>query len=160
MGGKSKTTFSNSKPSFNFFNRDAEMLDKPTERFWQTESYGVLKRDDHDLMPKVDRRAINISNSTSTKVDNHHTVGLLWTEDKTILASNRFTAMSRFLGLEKRFKRDPLLAEKYKETINQYIEKGHTKKLTNDTASQTSDIQCSNKPQRARQNKSGVRCGC
>ena len=85
MGGKSKTTFSDSKPSFNFFNRDAEMLDKPTERFWQTESYGVLKRDDHDLMPKVDRRAINILNSTSTKIDNHHTVGLLWTEDKTIL---------------------------------------------------------------------------
>ena len=140
MGGKFKTTFSNSKPSFNFFNRDAEMLDKPTERFWQTESYGVLKRDDHDLMPKVDRRAINIVNSTSTKIDNHHTVGLRWTENKTILPNNRFTATSRFLGLEKRFKRDPLLAEKYKETINQYIEKGHTTKLTNDTASQTSDI--------------------
>ena len=47
--------------------------------------------------------------------------------------------MSRFFGLEKRFKRDPLLAEKYKETVNQYIEKGHATKLTNDTASQTSD---------------------
>ena len=140
MGGKSKTNLSNSNALFNLLNRDAEMLDKSIERFWQTESYGVLKKDDPNLMPKVDRRAINILNSTSSKIDNHHTVGLLWKEDKTILPNNRSTAMSRFLGLEKRFKRDPLLAEKYKETVNQYIEKGHATKLTDDTASQTSDI--------------------
>ena len=48
--------------------------------------------------------------------------------------------MSCFVGLEKRFKKDPLLAEKYKETVNQYIEKGYVTKLTNDTARQTSDI--------------------
>ena len=48
--------------------------------------------------------------------------------------------MSGFLGLEKRFKRDQLLVEKYKETINQYIEKDHSTKLKNDTATQTSDI--------------------
>ena len=48
--------------------------------------------------------------------------------------------MSGFLGLEKRFKRDQLLVEKYKETINQYIEKDHSTKLKNDTAAQTSDI--------------------
>ena len=33
-----------------------------------------------------------------------------------------------------------MLAEKYKETVNQYIEKGHATKLTNDTASQSSNI--------------------
>ena len=33
-----------------------------------------------------------------------------------------------------------MLAEKYKETVNQYIEKGHATKLTNGTASQSSDI--------------------
>ena len=48
--------------------------------------------------------------------------------------------MSHFLGLEKRFKRDQLLVEKYKETINQYTEKDYSTKLTNDTATQTSDI--------------------
>ena len=80
------------------------MLDKSKERFWQMESYSMLKKDDPNLMPKVDRRAINILNSTSTKIDNHHTVGLLWKEDKTILRNNRFIAMSRFFGLEKRFK--------------------------------------------------------
>ena len=34
MGGKSKTNLSDSNASFNFLNRDAEMLDKSIERFW------------------------------------------------------------------------------------------------------------------------------
>ena len=58
----------------------------------------------------------------------------------TILPNNRFTAMSRFLGLEKSFNIAPLLAQKYIETVNQYIETGRTTKLKNDTASQTSVI--------------------
>ena len=48
--------------------------------------------------------------------------------------------MHRFLDLEKRFKRDQLLPQKCKETVNQYIEKGHATKLTNDTACQNCDI--------------------
>ena len=53
----------------------------------------------------------------------------------TVLQNNRFTAMSRFLGLEKSFNIAPLLAQKYIETVNQYIENGRTTKLKNDTAS-------------------------
>ena len=33
-----------------------------------------------------------------------------------------------------------MLAQKYVETVNQYIENNREKKLKNDTASQTSDI--------------------
>ena len=140
MGGKSKTSLSDSNTLFNFLNRDVEMLDKSIEHFWQTESHGVLKVDDTNLMPKVERKAINILNLTSTEIDNHHTLRLLWKEDKTILPNSRFTVMARFLALEKRFKRNLLLAEKYKETVNQYIKKSHATKPTNETASQTSDI--------------------
>ena len=59
VGGKSKTNLSGSEASFNFVNKDAEMLNKSKERFWQAESYYVLKRDNPNLMPKVDRKAIN-----------------------------------------------------------------------------------------------------
>ena len=55
-------------------------------------------------MSRVGRKAINILNSTATKIDNHHTIGLLWKEDKTILPNNSFAAISCFLDLEKRFK--------------------------------------------------------
>ena len=59
MGGKSKTNLSGSEASFNFVNKDAEMFNKSKERFWQAESYYVLKRDNPNLMLKVDRKAIN-----------------------------------------------------------------------------------------------------
>ena len=56
MGGESN----NSKISTNFLKRESEMTDKSIERSWQTESYGLLKRDDPILMPKQDRKATEI----------------------------------------------------------------------------------------------------
>ena len=81
MGGKSD----NSKISINFFKRESEMLDKSIGRFWQTESYGILKRDKPILMPKQGRKAIEILESTVNKKNNHYTVGLLCKDENTIL---------------------------------------------------------------------------
>ena len=60
----------NSKISTNVFKRESEMLDKSIECFWQTESYGILKRDGTILMPKQDRKAIEILESTVNKKTN------------------------------------------------------------------------------------------
>ena len=73
MGGKPN----NSKISTKFFKRELETLDKSIERFWQTESYEILKRDDPILMPKQDRKAIEVLESTVNKKNNHYTFGLL-----------------------------------------------------------------------------------
>ena len=70
MGGKSK----NSKISANFFKMELEMLHKSIECFWQTKSYGILKRDDPILMPKQDQKPIEILESTANKRNNHYTV--------------------------------------------------------------------------------------
>ena len=64
------------------------MLDKSIDRFWQTESYGILKRDDPILMPKQDRKAIEVLESTVNKKNNHYIVGLLWKDENTILSYN------------------------------------------------------------------------
>ena len=73
MGGKPN----NSKISTKFFKRELETLDKSIERFWQTESYEIVKRDDPILMPKQDRKAIEVLESTVNKKNNHYTFGLL-----------------------------------------------------------------------------------
>ena len=39
-------------------------------------------------------------------------------------------ACTRLYSLERKFKRDPFLAAKHKQTINEYINKGYAKKLT------------------------------
>ena len=132
MGGKSN----NSKISTNFLKREWEMLDKSIERFWQTEPYGILKRDDTILMPKQDRKAIEILESIVNKKNNHYTVGLLWKDENIILPYNHSTALSRFHSLEKRLAKNPTIVTKYKDTINDYIEKGHATKLSKRTIKQ------------------------
>ena len=121
MGKKSN----NSKISTNFFKRESEMLDKSIDRFWQTESYGILKRDDPILMPKQDQKTIEILESTVNKKNNHYTVRLLWKDENTILLYNRSTSLSRFDSLEKLLAKNPTIATKYKDTINDYIEKNN-----------------------------------
>ena len=128
MGGKSN----NSKISTSILKWESEMLDKSIECFWQTDSYGILKRDDTILMPKQDRKAIEILELTANKKNNHYTVGLLWKDRNIILRYNRSTVLSRFHSLEKRSAKNPTIAIKYKGTINDYIEKGHATKLSDE----------------------------
>ena len=52
-------------------------------------------------MPKQDRKAIEILESTVNKKNNHYTVGLLWKDKNIILPYNHSTALSRFHSLEK-----------------------------------------------------------
>ena len=128
MGGKSN----NSKISTNFLKRESEMFDKSIECFRQTKPYGILKREDTILMPKQGRKAIEILESTVNKKNNHYIVGLLWKDENIILPYNRSTVLSRFHSLEKRLAKSPNIGTKYKNTINDYIEKGHATKLSNE----------------------------
>ena len=50
MRGKSN----NIKISTNFFKRELQISDKSIEHFWQTESYGIVKKDDKILIQKQD----------------------------------------------------------------------------------------------------------
>lgn len=45
------------------------------------------------------------------------------------LPDNRAMAKKRLESTERRLKHDPVIAEKYKETIDGYVQKGYAKKL-------------------------------
>ena len=47
-----------------------------------------------------------------------------------IITIQQLLALSRFSSLEKKFERNPEFANKYKETINDYVNKGHAVKLS------------------------------
>ena len=91
-------------------------------------------------MPKQGRKAIEILESTVNKKNNHYNVGLFWKDENTILPYNRSTALSRFHSLEKRLAKKPTIATKYKDTINDYIEKGHATKLSDERSNKISNI--------------------
>ena len=50
--------------------------------------------------------------------------------DQPSLINNRNLACTHLYSLERKFKRDLSLVAKYKQTLNEYINKGHAKKLT------------------------------
>ena len=100
--------------------KEAETLSNSVESFWSLESYGTCQKDD----------TLETLENTVQFVDNHYSVGLLWKENKPTLPYNKSLALSRFHSLEKKFKQHPEFTEKYKNTANDYISKGHEVKLS------------------------------
>ena len=91
-------------------------------------------------MPKQDRKAIEILESTVNKKNNYYTAGLLWKDENIILPNNRSTALLRFHSLEKWLAKNPTIATKYKDTVNDYIEKGHAAKLSDERSNKILNI--------------------
>ena len=54
---------------------------------------------------------------------------MLWKSENPSLQNNQSLAVARLLHLEKKFKNDPVFAESYKATINDYITQEHASKL-------------------------------
>ena len=99
------------------------------ERFCDIECYGTVNKRDPKVLPKGDKRAVDILAKTAKKENNRYSVGLLWKEDTVKLPNNRSLAISRMISLEKKFDRQPDFKMKYVETIHQYIKDGHATKI-------------------------------
>ena len=72
---------------------------------------------------------MNILDTTTTIKDKHYEIGFLWKTDNAKLPMKRELAENRFVSLEKRLERNPVLEKRNKETINQYISKGYVIEL-------------------------------
>ena len=73
---------------------------------------------------------MKILQTTTSKVQNRYSVGLLWKEQLPELPNNPCLAISRMLSLEKNFYKSPSLKEKYVQTINEYIKDSHASILS------------------------------
>ena len=62
---------------------------------------------DPELLPKGDKRAVDILAKTTKKEENRYSVSLLWKEDTVTLPNNRLMAISKMISLEKKFDRQP-----------------------------------------------------
>ena len=82
-------------------------LQKLVQKFWEIESYATLPKNDIKLLPKKDAHAMKILQTTTSKVQNRYSVGLLWKEQLPELPNNRCLAISRMLSLEKKFEKSP-----------------------------------------------------
>ena len=59
-------------------------LENLVERFWDVECYGTVNKGDPKVLPKRDKRAVDILAKTTKTENNTYSVGLLCKEDSNI----------------------------------------------------------------------------
>ena len=77
-------------------------------------------------MSVEDRKTLKIVESKISKADGHYQMSLLWRQDPPQLPFNRPAAEARLRGPIGRFLRET----KYRAVIDDYICKGHARRLT------------------------------
>ena len=111
--------------------QNLDSLSECVDRFWELETCGTRPKADLTLLPKNGQKAIKVFEDTVEKTtDNHYSVGLLWKEHRPVLPFNRDLAIMRLKSLENKFKRDPEFYRPCKNTMKDYISKGHASKLS------------------------------
>ena len=125
MGGKRQLV---NRSQCNYLSEDN--ISQNLEKFWQIDTYGTLPKFNPDILLPEQKRALHILESTTVIKDNKFEVGLLWKKDNIILPYNRELTEKRLYSLEKRFTKNPHFKHLYEQQINDYIEKGYGKKLS------------------------------
>ena len=121
----------------NLLTMDQEtMLQHQIERFWEIDSYGTKRALHESALSVDDKRALAILESTTVKEEGHYKTALLW-KGEPDLPNNRTMAVSRLHCTEKKLKKNPELAEKYQNVINDYVAKGHAQKMTEEEVEAT-----------------------
>ena len=115
-------------------------MTKMVENFWKTESYSTNDIKTESILSQEESKALSILNSTTEKKNNQYSVGLLWKTEQPLLVNNRPLAVSRLYSLEKKFQKEPDFKKMYFDTMNDYVNKGHAKKLTNNEKTYLSNI--------------------
>ena len=105
-----------------------EELHNQVKSWWRTEEFGC-KYDVETQRSVEDENAMRILEETTKKVDGRYEVPLLWKKNGGSMQNNRTVAERRLALLERRLQRDPNLAEAYKETIHNDLEKGYVKRI-------------------------------
>ena len=87
-----------------------------------------------------DRRALKLIDNSISLLDGHYQMGLLWRDDNPVLPYNRPLAEARLQYLKKRFLRDPELEVKCRNVIQECVNRGYARKLSQEEAAAVSNI--------------------
>jgi len=114
--------------SVHFLRRDDTLLHQQVERMFKGD-FNEPMIDSKTTMSLEDRRALHQMEESIKLVDGHYQLALPWKRPNTALPNNRVCAEGRLRLLKKRLQRDPKLLEKYRETMNGYINDDHARAL-------------------------------
>ena len=99
------------------------------QNFWEQEAVGLI--DKTQSFTHDERDAVEQFNESVTFNSERYVVGLPFKRDAPELMSNYNEAFSRLLTTERSLKKDPEKKEAYITAINEYVENGYARELTN-----------------------------
>ncbi|XP_043241080.1 uncharacterized protein LOC122391342 [Amphibalanus amphitrite] len=134
---------------------DRDSLSEMMEDWWSTEAYGT-RFDFKAPRSADDLEAERILEGTTRWRGDRYETGLLWRSDGIILPDNYGMALRRLENTERGLKRAPEKADAYQKVMQEYIEKGYARKLSEEERRQSHD-RCWHLPHHAvtSQNKPG-----
>ncbi|XP_068739665.1 uncharacterized protein [Montipora capricornis] len=138
LGGFSNLQ-SHSQGQVNLISSEDVSLNDQLEEFWKIESYGTARSETKPLSVE-DRRALKLIDNSISLLDGHYQMGLLWRDDNPVLPYNRPLAEARLQYLKRRFRRDPELEVKYRDVIQDCVDKGYARKLSKQEVAAVSNI--------------------
>ena len=115
----------------NFISGGQEMISSQLKRLYDAdfnESLSSVKQ----AMSIEDQRALAILESSACLRNGHYQLPLPWRFKSPCLPNNRDVAVRRMRFLERRFQKDTPLFEKYRSTVEDYISRGHAKRVPDD----------------------------
>ncbi|XP_053699015.1 uncharacterized protein LOC128745985 [Sabethes cyaneus] len=111
-------------------NKDSdEDLHQTVKGFFSLDSLGISKPEKM-LQSQEDRRAEMLLETLTKAKDGRYESGLLWKYDNVCLPDSKGMALKRWQCLDRRMKQDTVLAKAVREKIEDHVQKGYIRKLT------------------------------
>ncbi|XP_071124292.1 uncharacterized protein [Mytilus edulis] len=105
-------------------------LQRQLEWMWASD-FDDRAREDKNGLSIEDKEAMKMMESSLTQEDGHFKLGLPWRDRETTLPNNMVLAHARLQQLKRKLSSNETLHKMYTTTVNDYIEKGYVKEMTN-----------------------------
>ena len=115
-------------PTANFIDTSAK-LSKQFEDFCNLE-FNDSSYEPQASMSQNDRKALHIMDGSAKLSNAHYEIALPWKNDPPLLMNNKSQARQRLHPLKKRFTRDSALHKKYRDFMDDLINKGYARKVS------------------------------
>ena len=104
-------------------------LDELFGRFCDTESFGCELPMKTRLSPE-EQRAFDLVESGTRRKDAGYEIPLLWKDGEPRLTNNKVAAERRFVGLFRRFAKDPSYETDYRAAMSKYLTEGYARRIS------------------------------
>ena len=113
----------------NFVKYGDELVDHQMKQFLRLEDF-EMNRSSKKGMSIKDQEALKRMEKSVCIVGGHYEVGMLWKSDTPWLPNNKQTVEARLQSLKRKLKRDENFHRKYRELMENLIQKGYARKMT------------------------------